>query len=175
MQKIGEQARVLFGNAAISDCEALAQLVEWTLQHFSGTYGTDETNVTTFVEDIGLILTERDKWLIKPREEDKDLYLGYPFAGDSGFKKEYRDGSNQVRHFWGFLMAGYHHGMVPVLDFLTYIGEESEADKSLGYKGILTGAVLGGIGLQLKDLPQWIRQHLCEAKSAREVTAEEPH
>jgi hypothetical protein len=38
---------------------------------------------------------------------------GRPTFGDSGFKPQFRDGSNQVRHFVGGLVAGYRLGSAP--------------------------------------------------------------
>jgi RHS repeat-associated protein len=46
------------------------------------------------------------------RDFDRAAAIGTMEFRDSGFKPEFRDGSNQVRHFTGGLWAGYRYGMV---------------------------------------------------------------
>ena len=166
-EQIRDKARDLFGRSDVGACESLAELIEWAFTEFHDVYfGTFNNDEETFVEDFGLVLTERSECVAWERGDDLDLYLGYGYAADSCFYSTYQDGSNQVRHFWGYVMQGFQYGKV--LGKLTLIREAFPpelADAALGDIGVILGAGLDGIGTALDEVPGVIRTYLCDSQN----------
>jgi hypothetical protein len=157
---IRNHASRLFDDDSITDCEALARLIEWMLEKYAGVYlGTFNNDEETFVEDLTLVLTDRSENGATSPRDDK-YYIGYGYAVDSGFKAEYKDGTNQVRHFWAFVSFGFQYGRA--IGSAAAIEQESPADRALGLKGASIGAGLDGMGESLEGLAEAIREELCD-------------
>ena len=77
----------------------------------------------------------------------RDPYYGGGFH-DTGFREEFRDGSNQVRHFAGWFAAGYLFGDYGRVKNQLYQQEGTsdphDADVGLGLAAIEIGASFGG-------------------------------
>ena len=158
-ERIRDKARELFRRPHVGDCESLAQLVEWAQSEFHNDYFGLNNDEESFVEDFGLALTNVSECGFD-RTEDIDLYAGYGFAGDTCFKMIFRDRSNQVRHFWGYVLAGFQYGrMLGAIATVREGGEE--ADCELGEDGARLGAGLDALGVALDEVADWIRTNLC--------------
>ena len=184
--RIRDKARELFGRPNVGNCESLAQLIEWAFDEFEDVYfGTFNNDEETFVEDFGLVLTERSEWVIFDRSEDQDLYLG--FVSDSCFSWVYTDGSNQVRHFWGYVMMGFQYGQrATTLATLREALPPEPEDAALGVVGNYIGSGLDGglayipgtpfltleYGVSLKTVPKLIRAMLCKGENCFESSNE---
>ena len=170
---IKAEAERLFGDDSICDCESLARLCYWLINispyqdAYIGTWNNDEE---AFVEDIGYVLCEiNPSWPIPGRRsDDRDLMLKPGYAGSSCFLPYLKDTSNQVRHFWAYVQAGYQFRATIFGFTAAAVREESMADFELGMIGSAMGAGLDwhpydavGMGLSLEDVPNYIRQHLC--------------
>ncbi|MFH1421104.1 MAG: RHS repeat-associated core domain-containing protein, partial [Planctomycetota bacterium] len=152
----------LVSQCKISDCEALALMAEFVAKYHTnkGIFGTDDE--TSFINDMTKVLSG-----ISGRfgTADEEYYVGYDAFHDSCFKDKYRDGSNQVRHFTGYILLGWYYGRITGTLFnwrreLALSGP----DVALGNKGITLGIRLawGLLGLDIDDVGNWIREELCK-------------
>ncbi len=162
--RIKDKAKELFGRSDVGDCESLAELVEWTQDEFHDVYFGLNNDEETFVEDLGLVLTERTEWGSSTRDDDTDLYLGFKFAKDRCFSAEYQDGSNQVRHFWGYVMIGFNWGpnIASVAARIMEGSYSPNPDVDLSDEAGKLGSRLDQVGVSLDEVATWIRDRLCK-------------
>jgi len=139
----------------MSDVEALAKIAETTADFHSGYYFDDEKG---FIDDMSYLLTDRYGRL--GSEENK----GYVRFGMTGFKDKHQDSGNQVRHFVGFVAAGYYWERFG--GTLALIGNEdklegfiSSPDYLLGHKAIDLAIAIQW-DLPLEYVGDWIRKEL---------------
>jgi hypothetical protein len=146
------------------------QLIEYAFAEFRDIYfGRFNNDEETFVEDLGLVLTDVSEWVITgTRSADLDLYLGWGYAADSCFYRWFQDGSNQVRHFWGYVLMGFQYGRLigDIATLREWFPPEVE-DVWLGNMGVKMGAGLDGLGISLEEVPGWIRHNLCDPSKCR--------
>jgi RHS repeat-associated protein len=96
---------------------------------------------------------------------------------DTGFQPQFRDGSNQVRHFTGGLVAGYDLGYAAALIFMNHREVEGKDDPDIALNGQSTyaGGMLANSGLppqyqdkfssfnmDFHDLANFIRDKICD-------------
>jgi hypothetical protein len=103
---------------------------------------------------------------------NRGLPAGRPTFGSSGFKQQFRDDSNQVRHFTGGLIAGFRLGYLPALTLMNRRETRGVDDADIALNGESTslGATLGGgQGTYAYDsfggyhkLADAIRRRICE-------------
>jgi RHS repeat-associated protein len=147
--------------AVLTDNEALAKLADWTLTKFRGKYfGYINNDEESFVEDLGYVLTEvGENWTglwLRARDDWRELQIPGGLAYDTGFKTWFRDGTNQVRHFWIAVWAGFQllrFAQTPI----TVSEWNQDFDRWLGLAGVDLGAQLAGLGVALGEVPGWIR------------------
>lgn len=172
VERIRDHALELFARDDICDCKALAELVQYAINDntpsmAASSPGPDYT-ASDLVGDLALVLTERTESGLSTRTEDTDLYLGYGYAGDSCFRSIFQDGSNQVRHFWGYVMLGVSLGYAAG-SYICLIREISileYADYNLGVAGLTLGHKLGWAQLtgdtDLDFVSDWIKKYVCK-------------
>lgn len=93
---------------------------------------------------------------------------------DSGFQPQFQDGSNQVRHFTGGLVAGFDLGSVPALIYMDHreVEGKDDADIALNRESTYAGGQLlaktgqtatsGPLGMDFHDLAKFIRDKICK-------------
>lgn len=96
---------------------------------------------------------------------------------DTGFQPQFRDGSNQVRHFTAGLVAGYDLGEFPALIFMNHREHEGVDDADIALNAVSTyaGQLLadsnvtpevqaryGLLGMDYHDLANFIRDKVCQ-------------
>ncbi len=89
--------------------------------------------------------------------------VGRTIFNDSGFKKEFQDGSNQVQHFAAGVTAGFQYGRYAWIGH-RIIRPDSPQDTALNDESTWLGANLNGIGTSLSEVKQYILKNICEAK-----------
>jgi RHS repeat-associated protein len=95
---------------------------------------------------------------------------------DSGFQAQFKDGSNQVRHFTGGLVAGYDLGYLAALMFMNSreVPGVDDPDIALNGQSTYAGSQLtdnnanpasmakfGPLGMDYHDLAKFIRDKIC--------------
>jgi len=95
---------------------------------------------------------------------------------DSGFQPQFKDGSNQVRHFTRGLVAGYDLGYLPALMFMNSREVPGVGDPDIALNGESTYAgsqltdnnanpasmaKFGPLGMDYHDLAKFIRDKIC--------------
>lgn len=142
---------------SICDCEAMALLSEYIASLL-----TNESNKKQkFIEDFALVCGGRTG---KSGSRDRTYFVAF---GESCFKDQYQDGSNQVRHFAGFVLAAFYGGITLsnfALIFNELTGVYSWADMLLGWMAIRLGNGVdrAWFGIDIDDVGDWIRDHLCK-------------
>jgi hypothetical protein len=125
-------------------------------------------DATAFIEDLGTILGGTNS---------TNLNLGDPHEpkvrlGQTGFRPEFQEngegfGSDnpQVRHFVGFVVAGYHLGLA-LPTFVNFSREiccgpsATMADWKLGQAGIQLGRSIRSGDVPVQAVAQWIRTYI---------------
>ncbi len=160
LERIRDKARELFFQSNLHSCEALARLVGWTLDEFADVYlGRWNDDEEQFVDDLGMILTDRSEYVLWAREEDG---LWVRDKGDSCFQAQFQDGSDQARHFWGYVMMSFSYGRILGTDAILREAFPPEwADAKLGYRGVELGSALTWNVRDLSDVADWIRRWVC--------------
>lgn len=95
-----------------TDCERFADMVANIAAQATGSENFFDRMASTFTAANNSSISEMN------RTQALGLPAGRPRFGDSGFKSQFRDGSNQVRHFTAGLIAGYRIGTTPALLFM---------------------------------------------------------
>jgi hypothetical protein len=161
-------ARQLLDDRTKTDCEKLALLA-----YKAGQVTLNNSSLVTVEVMLGT-LTEYQWFYPNRRDEqplsDPSFQVGiHPPTlngfGDTGFKQEFQDGSNQVRHFVGSFAAGYIFG-VSTANVLTWIQEHtmslSNKDVALGELAVGFGAAFDvGAGGNTVQLAQQIWSYAC--------------
>lgn len=136
--------------------EAMARIFEYGAWFHKRSSGNDDEEA--FVDDMGYILGGIDPW---GRARGGGQVVDF---GDSGFKAQYRDGTNQVQHFVGAMAAGRTGGRAVatiVMDVRELVTEGGNtADMALNQIGGAIGAGLDGIGVGLEDIGQVVREEV---------------
>ena len=103
------------------------------------------------------------------RAANMALPAGRPTFGSSGFKAQFRDPSNQVRHFVGGFVAGARMGWLPTLIFMNRREEpnangENDADIALNKVSTYLGASTIGNDIEYirRNIAEAIRKQVCE-------------
>ncbi len=139
----------------VCSAHAMADVWGYAVPLYAG-FNNDEES---YVEDVSYILAGVSEWA---RGTD-GTQVGRRVFSDSGFKKEFQDGSNQVQHFSAGVMAGFQYGRY------AYIGHriarpDSAQDEALNDESTWLGANLNGIGTSLSGVKRYILKNVCEAK-----------
>jgi len=118
---------------------------------------SDNNNICGAINDLADVLTGG----IPTIREKSPYYIGYKAFGATGFKKEYADSGNQVRHFVGSLVTGYYRGFtigVSMVYANEYRGNQplSGSDVNLGVEGVDMGANIN----KIKNWGETIQQRL---------------
>lgn len=152
--------RALVVAGTLCDCEAMAQIADFLASLLPP--GTPNRK-RKFIDDFGLVCAG-----IIGRSGTRDTTFMVTF-GQTCFKADYQDaggGNNQVRHFVGFVVAGFF--LKTVLGFGALIFNELRGvftwpDIWLGIQGIDLGGeidrAVGGVAIE--DAGQWIRDEIC--------------
>ena len=151
-----QQASQVRGGTKCS-CHAMADIWGYATQFYKG-WNNDEES---YVEDVAFILAGVDE---RARFIDRDnTRVGYNVFDDSGFKDEFKDGSNQVQHFSAGVAAGFQYGYwfgVPHRIIRPYTPQ----DTALNDQSTAMGAGLDGIGVSLGEVKTKIEKYVCERR-----------
>jgi len=147
---MAQYARQLLADRSKTDCEKLA------LMAYKAGDVAPNSSATVKVQVLLNTLTEYE-WLypgpqIVLPHSDPAFQIGIQSPqhggfGDTGFKREYADTGNQVRHFVASFAAGYIFG-IPAADTVTWVREKlfpngSQEDVDLGYLAASLGGFFG--------------------------------
>ncbi len=113
----------------------------------------------SYVEDLAYILAGVGEWAIG----SDGTQVGRTIFNDTGFKKKFQDGSNQVQHFAAGVAAGFQYGRYAGLGH-RIMRPDSPQDTALNDESTWLGANLNGIGTSLAEVKQYILKNVCEAK-----------
>ena len=147
-----------------SDCEAMAQI----LNELSRAVGF---NSNTLVSYAGKVLANGIALRLRfvPTLHTIVPAAGQHFAvdfGDDGFRPEYRDGSNQVRHFIAYLSVGiaYPNDSGVRAGFLAELRDHGEAaDIALGNLAAALGRQAAGSVHVMENIGRAVRSQVCSA------------
>jgi RHS repeat-associated protein len=162
---LADQYRASNGQQGITDCEALAQVVECAARIFS-------ENVPGFINGLQVVLTDTMGRLAE--SNTTGYYI--PGFGNTGFRPQFDDREianpsdpfpNQVRHFIGWLVAGYYWqiGAIPLLYHNESGPGGTQDDIDLGLAAIFAGAAMSNPidrVVRPEQLGQWIRDNICQ-------------
>lgn len=149
-----QQASQVRGNTKCS-CHAMADIWGYATQFYEG-WNNDEES---YVEDVSYILAGVNEWATA----SDGTQVGRNDFSDSGFKVEFKDGSNQVQHFSAGVMAGFQYGYwfgVPH----RIIRPDTPQDTALNDQSTAMGAGLDGVGTSLPEVRNKIDKYVCAAK-----------
>jgi hypothetical protein len=140
-----------------SDCRAMSR----TLNEFSRSVGFNGNNLVSYA---GKILSNGIKYksyaLVSPVSADYDYAVSF---ADVGFRSQYRDGSNQVRHFVGYFSAGIHFDYPILTAILAELRDEGEPkDIALGNVAAALGRQAAGSEHMMENIGEAIRSQICE-------------
>lgn len=149
---------------SISSCEAMATLTEQAQPAYSCLLNDDEEGMA---EDLSHVLSGVNEWATGT---DGSQVRGF---GDSGFKPEFQDGSNQVQHFMGGLQAGSQYGGAAF--FLhDWLRPDSPQDSALNDLSTFSGWMLDQGLMDNDQLDDFIRTGVCAAPDQPAETAVDP-
>lgn len=137
-------------------CHAMADIWEYATQFYESWWNNDEES---YVEDVSFVLAGVNEWCTIV---DTNRVGARDFT-DSGFKEQFRDGSNQVQHFSAGVMAGFQYGHwfgIPHRIFRP----DSPPDTRLNDQSTKLGAGLDKVGTALNEVKNKIEKYVCEAK-----------
>lgn len=136
-------------------CHAMADVWGYARQFYQS-WNNDEES---YVEDVSFILAGVNEWCTTV----DSARVGAQIFDDSGFKKEFADGSNQVQHFSAGVMAGFQYGHWFGLPH-RILRPDDPPDTALNDVSTAMGAGLDGIGVSLEEVPLKIAHYVCEPK-----------
>lgn len=153
-----QQQANLVAKGLVCSCHAMADIWGYAamMPHYRGFLSNDEES---YVEDVSHVLAGVDEWClnIDPNRVGRTIFT------DSGFKKEFQDGSNQVQHFCAGVMAGFQYGHWG--GALHRVARpDSPEDTALNDESTAMGAGLDGIGVSLDEVQVKIERFVCEPK-----------
>jgi len=152
-QHAQEKLSQVRGNQVCS-CHAMADIWGYATRFYEG-WNNDEES---YVEDVAFILAGINEWCIGVPDRNR---VGAREFSDSGFKAEFRDGSNQVQHFSAGVMAGFQYGYWGGL-LHRIVRPDTPEDTALNDQSCAMGAGLDGIGVSLDEVKWKIEKHVCE-------------
>jgi hypothetical protein len=86
--------------------------------------------------------------------------------GSSGFKPQFRDPSNQVRHFVGGFIAGADIGYLPARTFMNSLEQPGRDGADIALNGVSTrlgaSTIGNGIGYIRRNTANDIRSEVCQ-------------
>jgi RHS repeat-associated protein len=150
-RRLRELALALSTRTDIDDVEKLALMMDFAKQ--------DNPHTLEAVNDLADVLTGG----VRTIRGYSPYYVGIRAFGSKGFKKQYCDQGNQVRHFVGSLVAGYYRG-IPIGSLMVY-GNELRYRQPLTGSDVELGVLGADMGANLNKIPNWgsaIRQRLHE-------------
>lgn len=136
-------------------CHAMADIWGHATQFYKGFFNNDEES---YVEDVSYILAGVNEWCTTVDSNR----VGANIFDDSGFKKGFKDGSNQVQHFSAGVMAGSQYGYWFGIPHRILRPDSSE-DRALNDQSTAMGAGLDGIGTSLSEVKSKIEKYVCQA------------
>ncbi len=137
-------------------CHAMADIWGYAVQFYTGFWNNDEE---TYVEDVSYVLAGVNEWATSTDQTQ----VGQRVFDDSGFKEEFKDGSNQVQHFSAGVQSGYQWGELARYGH-RIMRPDSDQDEALNDVSTTTGLRLDGIGLSLSEVKNRIENKVCTPK-----------
>ena len=143
-----------------SDCEAMAQI----FNEFSRAAGFEVGEVVQYAGQVlsnGIVLRLHGvhRTLVPPVSANYAVVFG-----DSGFRPQYQDNSNQVRHFTAYFAIGAKYDWPTVSAFLAEIRDSGEQqDIDLGNLAAALGRQAAGSQRSVENIGRAIRSQVCRA------------
>jgi hypothetical protein len=144
----------------ISDCQTFAAMVD--------TMANNSASRREFLDNMARTFTSANNSGIREMRNNSGgpLVPPRPSFGSSGFKSQFKDPSNQVRHFVGGFIAGANLGWLPAKTFMNSRETAGVDDPDIALNEVSTqlGAdTIGhGIGYVRKNTANDIRTKVCE-------------
>lgn len=143
-------------NRTKCSCHAMADIWGYATQFYKGRFNNDEES---FVEDVSFILAGVNEWCTVVSTQN----VGRRIFTDNGFKRQFRDGSNQVQHFSAGVMAGFQYGHWGGA-LHRIVRPDTPEDTALNDQSSAMGAGLDGIGVSLEEVQGYIEENVCEMR-----------
>ena len=146
-----------------NDCQRFADMVQ--------DIANRANSRNTFLDELARTFTAANDSSISEmrRTANMPLPAGRPTFGASGFKEQFRDNSNQVRHFVGGFIAGARIGWIPARTVMNRREEpntngENDADIELNEVSTYLGAGTIGRGIAYirRNIAEAIRKQVCK-------------
>lgn len=151
------------------DAKALAEIFGQAALFYTGTSIQDKTD---FISDLQSILTEFDgpfhaiyinKYINLVRTTDEKDRIPVTGFGSEHFRTEYKEVNNQVRHFMGFVAAGYYGDYA--LGWIMLVRHEGWSisdtpDYRLGLAGLSLGQAIRNGSISLSETKPWIMNNI---------------
>ena len=160
IRQYAQQQLALVNNKQKCSCHAMADIWGYAVQYYIGIFNNDEE---TYVEDVAYILAGVNEWATKSDGTQVGQSPSYGGFSDSGFKPEFKDGSNQVQHFSAGVMAGFQYGRYAYM-LHGILRPDSPQDEALNNESTWLGANLNGIGTSLPGVQRYIENNVCLKK-----------
>jgi hypothetical protein len=109
LRAIRDKAISIFSTAGLTDLEKMANVYEWAIWFWQ--YPSSNGDATALLDDMMLVLTYLQSNGISNNDGTYYIFSRIPDAESIGFKYQYRDGTNQVRHATASIQASYKFGL----------------------------------------------------------------
>lgn len=140
-----DYAKELLQDQSKTDCERMALLVTK-----AGELNTRSNGVTNTIGMVTMLLQQLTELtsLTNSNAPASDPNYRVTGFGATGFKPQFRDPGNQVRHATGYLAAGFYFGLVPTAAIAVWRerNEPTSADRDLGIAAAGIGDMLRETG-----------------------------
>lgn len=115
LKTIREKAIGIFNTAGLTDLEKMAEVYEWAAWFWLYPYPRGDAG--ELLDDMMLVFTELEPDCIRNNSGTYCIFKGnvVPGVESTGYKYEYRDRSNQVRHTTASLQASYVYGTAGII------------------------------------------------------------
>ncbi|MEI7869662.1 MAG: hypothetical protein WCI11_17380 [Candidatus Methylumidiphilus sp.] len=165
IRQYAQQQLMLVTNKKKCSCHAMADIWGYAVQYYIGRFIDDKEH---YVRDVAYILSGVDEWATKSDGTEVGQSPSYGGFNDSGFKPEFKDGSNQVRHFSAGVMGGFRYGLLAymlhgVLRPDSLLRRDSPQDEALNDESTWLGYLLKG-GLSVSGVQRHIENNVCLQK-----------
>ncbi|MEP6849224.1 MAG: hypothetical protein ABI999_10240 [Acidobacteriota bacterium] len=140
--------------SGMTDLEAFANVALFASLPFSNTKHIQDILCEVYLEDLRRVLIG-DGFTTNERNSGK-FALGFNAFHDSGFKKEYQDGGNQVQHAMAGIYISFRYGFLGRR--FVYHQEDEDADLALYRVTFDIGSDLDGDNF--RSLPSMIRARI---------------
>jgi RHS repeat-associated protein len=159
------------GGQKKDDCHIFADMVEQIANSSSNLQQFMDKMASTFTGATDSSINAMERGANRPAPPATNGFK------DTGFQPQFRDGSNQVRHFTGGLIAGYDLGYGLALIFMNNREIEGKDDPDIALNGVSTYAggqladytnnpavvaKFGPFGIDYHDLADLIREKVCD-------------